>query len=146
MAGLSYLPALGYSGIDNLHVSVTDKDALTASATIGITVSPVAVIAFGMTGYSETGVWTTTGNNGFNKSSVRFCTALDAAATWTPTLSAGYYRVEFYRVVNASNAASATVTIAHNGTTESQLINLVSGSAGFVDLGTFYFDGVRSEF
>jgi hypothetical protein len=107
--------------------------------------APVVLIDNGGAGYAETGAWSNSGLTGYNGSSTRYNSATNATAEWTPSVTAGYYRVEFYKVVHAASQTSAKLSVIHNGVTDTQTINLTSGSAGFVDLGTFYFAGSGSE-
>jgi VCBS repeat-containing protein len=144
LASLSYQPTAGYSGSDTLHAQVTDADNLSASQNVPITVIPVVVVDNGGAGYGETGAWFNSGLTGSGGSSTRFATG-NATATWTPILSAGTYKVEFYKVANPVSSTAAKVTITHNGTTFQQYLDLTAGSSGFVDLGTFQFNGSGTE-
>jgi hypothetical protein len=108
--------------------------------------TPVALLDNGLAGYAETGAWSASGLTGYNGSSTRYSAAATATATWTPAFSAGYYRVEFYKVANATNQKAATIRVSHNGQNDDQLIDLSAGSSGFVTLGAFYFNGSGSEF
>lgn len=100
----------------------------------------------GQTGYLETGSWNASGLFGYNNSSTRFNSAPNAAATWTPAIPAGTYKVEFYNVAHATNSTNAKITIVHNGVSDVLTLNLVTSPSGFLDLGNFSFTGAPGEY
>lgn len=152
--GLEYSPALDSHDTATLQIMLDDlgndpfSGALTFSRSIEISVvAPFeTMIDNGLAGYSEVGSWYNSGLTGVNGSSTRFSAISNAAAVWTPTLSAGYYTVLLYKVVHPASSTNAKVTIAHNGAAEQQTLDLTSGSSGFATLGTFYFSGSGAEF
>ncbi len=153
--GLSYQPNLNYSGNASIQLTVNDLGntgtggAKTAARTIALTVSsPIFIVDNGMAGYAETALWVNSAITGFNGTTTRIANAANAAATWnTPSLAAGYYTVSVWKVAVATNSNNARVTVVHNGITEpAQTIDLSTGAAGFVDIGTYFFSGASGEF
>lgn len=95
--------------------------------------------------------WTTsTGVKGYNNSSSKFTDAVGRSITWNPRLEAGTARISFNKLDWADKADSnVKIEIVHNGITDVLFMDLrpSSGpSAGWVDLGSYYFSGDDSEF
>jgi subtilisin-like proprotein convertase family protein len=109
--------------------------------------TPVTVVDNGTAGYAETaGTWGTSGLTGYNGSSTRYSASSNAAATWTPTLAAGYYAVAIYKPLSNASSVNAVVTVKHNGITETQILDERSAVGGFYQLGVYYFSGAGGEF
>lgn len=95
--------------------------------------------------------WTTsTGVKGYNNSSSKFTDAVGRSITWNPRLEAGTAKISFNKLDWADKADSnVKIEIVHNGITDVMFMDLrpSSGpSAGWVDLGSYYFSGDDSEF
>lgn len=107
----------------------------------------IQLIDNGTPGYAEVGAWSASSLTGVNGTNTRFSAAANATATWTPAgLTAGSYRVEFFKVANAASSVGVTITISHNGVSENRTIDLSTGTSGFVDLGVLTFSGSPGEF
>jgi hypothetical protein len=153
LQGLRYTPATAGS----VQLSLTLDDLgnngiggpLIASAAVPINVTAVPtaiIIDHGMAGYNETGAWATSSLLGYDGSTTRYNTSTKSpSATWTPTLAPGNYAVSFYKVVASGSSTNAKVSVIANGRTTNQNMNFTTGTSGFVDLGTFYFNGSGSE-
>ncbi len=97
-------------------------------------------------GYAEEGAgWQTSAATGWQGSSVRQTDQAGASARWTPLVAAGLHRVQFYKVVDPANTTGAELQLVHNGQTTVIPIDLTAGETGWVDLGSFQFDGQGNE-
>lgn len=149
----TFVPNAGYAGPASVTVAVNDQGnsgiggPKSATKTIAITVLDSVLVDQGRPGYAEAGSWALSGFTGHLGTTTRFSASTAATSTWTPTLpSAGTYRVEFYKIPNASSNPNATVTINANGSNFILPMNFQTGTAGFVDLGTYTFSGSGTEF
>ncbi|KQX51669.1 golvesin C-terminal-like domain-containing protein [Paenibacillus sp. Root444D2] len=101
-------------------------------------------------GYSAPYWSTSTGVKGYNNSSSNYTDAVGRSITWNPRLEAGTARISFYKLNWADKADSnVKIEIVHNGITDVMFMDLrpSSGpSAGWVDLGEYYFSGNDTEF
>ena len=102
----------------------------------------------GESGYSESGVWSTSGLTGFADTDTRYSSnVVGSYANWTPTItSAGTYRIYLYKIFNTNNDSNAKIDVVHSGGTTTQYINYATGSSGWVDLGTFNFNAGTSGY
>jgi hypothetical protein len=94
----------------------------------------------GQVGYSETGSWAAGTISGTG--TTRQSSDPAARARWRVSLPGGSYRVWWYRVVGSGSATAAQVTVTHAGGVAASTWSLATGTPGWVDLGTFAFDGV----
>jgi len=94
-------------------------------------------------GYSETGTWLTSSLTGWTVGSpTRYaaCNTTGHTATWRPDLrTAGTYQVYAYKVAYANSDPNARYDVVHSGGTATSYVNGVSGSSGWVSLGTYSF-------
>jgi hypothetical protein len=109
--------------------------------------APVSVIDNGTPGYTETaGTWNASSLQGYNGTGSRYSTSANAEVTWAPTLTAGFYTIDIFKLATQSSSTNAHFSIVHHGQTETQTIDLRAATAGFVTVpGTFYFDGSAGE-
>lgn len=149
-SGFVDLGTFYFSGGGNEFIKLSQTTSMTLRADavrLTLVFSAPIVVDEGTSGYLESGLWTASGLTGFGGSSTRYSTSASAAATWTlPILPAGNYRVEFYKVVHPSSTTNAKVSVAHSGQVEQYTLDLTAGTAGFVDLGVFAFDGVSEGY
>lgn len=98
--------------------------------------------------YSEQGKWVQSGLSGYDKTiKSRYTTEQGAWAEWKANVPAGLYSVSFYNIVSNPGAdPSVKVDIKHQSVTEATYIDASSGTSGWVNLGTFRFDGDGSEY
>ncbi len=98
-------------------------------------------------GYRETGTWAFSSARGLNNSTTRFSSQASASASWlASSLTPGYYKVEFYKVVQTNNAATVNALVVHTEGSKVIPINFVGGGpSGWVDLGIYRFNGSTTE-
>jgi hypothetical protein len=110
--------------------------------------APVVTIDNGTAGYAEnSGAWANSGLRGIENSTTRFSASSNASATWTPQLSAGFYRVSIFRTATNSSSPAANVSVLANGVTYEHSVDLRTGVSGFLTLpGKFFFTGTGNEF
>jgi hypothetical protein len=153
VSGLNFTPASNYTGGASLQFTLNDLGnsggggplSATRTVSIGVVATPT-VVDNGTTGYAETvGTWATSGLTGYNGSNTRYSSSSGATATWTTSFAPGFYKVELYKIVSTGNTTNATFSVLHNGITDSQTVDLTTGSSGFADMGTYYFSGAGGE-
>ncbi len=112
-----------------------------------INTRPVVVLDNNRVGYSETGIWKYSAVKGLNNTSTRAASNPRASATWTAQpLTPGYYKVEYYKVVQPDNAATVNMQISHADGTTSIASNFSGpASAGWSELGIYRFSGRATE-
>ena len=153
LSGLKFTVPLNYAGGASLTLTFSDLGGggggpvQTVSKTVAITVQyPVYTVVDQATGYAETaGTWATSSVNGFNGVATRSSSSTNAAATWTPALTAGVYQVSFYNPATAGATTDAKITVSHNGTSNVYTVNEATGTAGYITLGILSFNGSGSE-
>ncbi|MEO1526977.1 MAG: choice-of-anchor Q domain-containing protein [Planctomycetota bacterium] len=98
--------------------------------------------------YSEDqGEFRTSSLPGHQGTESRFSRSPDAQVTYRPSfLAPGNYRVEYFNIRNGGNTNALSVEILHEGRSDVVIVDSQSESTGFVDLGTFTFDGSTDEF
>lgn len=108
---------------------------------------PTVVIDNNQPGYTESDTWANSFATGYNNSTSRFSSQPTASATWSArSLSPGFYKVEFYKVVQTNNTATARLEIVHADGTTSLLTNMLgSGPSGWAEVGLFRFNGGATE-
>ena len=152
LAGLKFTPTTNYAGGASVSLTFSDlgiggvEAAQTVSQTVSITVKyPDYTINAEQTGYTETGTWSTSSTAGYNGVAMRTNSA-SGTATWTPTLGAGTYQVSIYNPAVAGASTDVKITLVNNGNTRTFTLNEATGTAGFFNLGSFYFKGTGGEY
>lgn len=98
--------------------------------------------------YSEQGSWVQSGLSGYNKTvKSRYTTEQGASAEWKAVVPAGVYTISYYNIVNHPGAdPNVKIDIKHQSVTEATYVDASSGTSGWIELGTFRFDGNGGEY
>ncbi len=106
------------------------------------------IIDNGDAGYTETPAWGTSSVKGYNGTATKVTGGVGYNVTWMPTLQKGTYKVSFYKVVRptpSSGDPQMKVEVLHGTSVYSASINATEGTSGWVELGTFAFEGSGNE-
>ncbi len=108
---------------------------------------PTVLIDNNRPGYSETGTWAFSVVRGVNNSSTRFSSQPTATATWSArTLTPGFYKVEFYKVVVSNSSAAVDIRITDaDGTKTLRTSQAGGGPSGWTELGIYRFNGATTN-
>ncbi|MFE5321546.1 cadherin-like beta sandwich domain-containing protein [Paenibacillus sp. NPDC056579] len=102
----------------------------------------------GEAGYSESPSWSASSIKGYNGTATRVTGGVGHTASWKPSLQKGTYRVSFYKVVRPTPSTGdpqMKVEVLHGSAVHTASINATEGTSGWVELGTFAFDGSGNE-
>ncbi|WP_175517636.1 M36 family metallopeptidase [Planctomicrobium piriforme] len=132
--GISASVALRQNGSGNLRSAEVRFRLVSPEIRAGLT--PPA--------YSESvGIWNTSSLVGPDGIRSRYSNSASAAVAWEFfNLAAGYYRVEYYNVWQATSATSARIGIQHAGGESGVLLNQRTTASGWWSTGVYYFDGI----
>jgi beta-glucanase (GH16 family) len=94
-------------------------------------------------GYSETGTWldsTLTGWTVASPTRYAACNTPGNTATWRPNLrTTGTYQVYYYKLAAPNSDPATRLDVTHDGTVSTTTVNAVTGTSGWVSLGTYSF-------
>ena len=112
--------------------------------------SDLLIIDNGDPGYTENPAWTSSSIKGYNGTSTRVTGGVGHTASWAPAAGTvqGHYKVSLYKVKRptASDDPNVKIDIVHGGQTDTRHLDFTQGESGWVELGTFAFDGTGSEY
>jgi beta-glucanase (GH16 family) len=130
-----WLTAIGYSS----DIAVKDPSSQVSFAQAAFYIRDY-YIGNGEPGYVEYGSGWKEASPGYSNIPGRVSCQAGAFASYTPTiLQGGTYDVQLYVVPKADADPAARLSIQNAGGTATKTINLTSGSAGWVDLGSYPF-------
>ncbi|GAA3400997.1 cadherin-like beta sandwich domain-containing protein [Paenibacillus hodogayensis] len=101
-------------------------------------------------GYEESAGWGSSSVKGYNDSSTRVTGGYGAFATWTPAAGSlqGAYKVSLFKVKRPTptDDPHMRIEVFHRGVSDLRDIDATQGTSGWVELGTFSFDGSGGEY
>ncbi len=114
---------------------------------IFVNTRPVVLIDNNRPGYSETGTWSNSVVKGVNNSTSRFSAQATATASWSAsTLTPGFYKVEFYKMVVSNSSTAVDIRVTHaDGVKTLRTSQAANGPSGWTDLGIYRFNGSATE-
>lgn len=119
-----------------------------APAAVRAAPEDAVLIDNGDPGYAETPAWGASSVKGYNGTATRVTGGTGHTAAWTPTLSPGTYRISFYKVVRpvpSTGDPRMKVDIRHGTATDTVEVDATQGVSGWVELGTYRFQGTGGE-
>ena len=76
----------------------------------------------------------------------RYSNTVGASAEWKPNLQSGNYTVSVFKIVHQTSDKKSKIEVFHANGVESKTIDLSEGSSGWVEIGTFAFNGGTSGY
>lgn len=139
-------------GIAPRAAAETTLESLVNTATpASATPAETLIIDNGDPGYAESPSWGSSSIKGYNGTSTRSTGGIGYSASWMPSAGTltGAYTVSVYKIrrntTPASDDPQIKVDIVHGGTTDTRSLDATQGTSGWVELGTFTFDGSGTE-